>query len=336
MKTGRKRAGDLADNKQRRRRARFSIRAILVLTTTVAVLLGILFGVVVPRAQRQQAAVERLDELYYSYTYSPGLEEASAPEWAVRMLGHDFFCAVTSVRAGVNNNPFGEFGFQLDLEPLRDLRDIEKLELDFHIGPGDDQTLDFDLSPVGSCSRLREINIELRPNSSGWENLDLSPLSSCNALEVIAIDAVDYHEHMFVTFGRCRSLTSIKLVHADVQGEWLSHLRSAESLENIELENTEFVVNYDAWKLGANRKLVPANDGSPLFHLHETSASTRADDFPEAELEQWLNEILPGVKVLEEFKARGLGAGGGFGGGAPAAPGAVPAGGGGIGNGPKN
>ncbi|MEM7455440.1 MAG: hypothetical protein AAF456_13900 [Planctomycetota bacterium] len=302
------------EKRNRQRRFKFSLRAALLLTTLFAVMLGCVFGFWVPRSQRQQQAVKRLEELGYGYSYSPDPEDSRVPNWLMEKLGPDYFCEVTEIRAYVTEQHYGLEKISLELGFLEILDDVERFVGHFDI-PGPASEGAYDLEPLADLPMLREVDIKFDSSAKTWSQFDLAPLSQCSSLESVRLTSDGYTEQMFLHLGQCDQIKEVKLRKANVPVDWLKHLLDSSSLERIVLENTEFGINFDAWDLDNDGKLIPGASDLPLFVLCRTNQSTRTADFPLDQFELWLDGEFSGIEFEEEFGPDPM-IGGGFGGGA--------------------
>ena len=150
---------------------RFSLRAALILLTII----GVFAGWFTNRVHQQKKAIAWIESLggdaIYRYQ-SPSAGKQTAPTWAVRLFGIDYFATIETVNLKAAHYRSG--GEEVDLSPLRGLPCLRKLCLT--------GTRIKDITPLSSLRNLTDLNLGITNVSnvmplkhlSKLANLDLS------------------------------------------------------------------------------------------------------------------------------------------------------------------
>jgi hypothetical protein len=156
----------------------FSIRALLILTTGVAILMALpLSRAVVQKRGRDWVATQK-GRVSFSHNYNPATDtwdhkaKLHAPDWLIGALGIDFFDSVDTV---VLDNTEVK-----DLSPIIDLRSLRYLAIIIEI----DDNLDF--SPLAELPKLRHLHLD-------YTNISAERLAKLRALlPHVHVDATNH------------------------------------------------------------------------------------------------------------------------------------------------
>lgn len=200
--------------KNGRKWLRFSLRTALLVFTLVAVWLAWL----VPRIQKQRAAVQWMEgfgrTVYYSHMRKPkGQRDAPVPQWLIDIFGIDTFATIDMV--WLDDRPVG------DISLVRNLPNVNHFEL-----TNGEVT---DVSPLSGLTKLKHVAISQNQVS------DIRPLADLVNLERF------YAYKTFISdlkpLSKLHKLENVILSQTRVHD--LSHLSDLTQLYNLELRETK-------------------------------------------------------------------------------------------------
>jgi hypothetical protein len=202
----------------RRRWLRYSLRSLLLVTTALAVALGVWVG----RAQRQRRALERVEALGGSYAYVPRAGSPDWRSWIGRRLGQHYVERVDYVQLT------GSRAKDEDLEHLSALSGLRSLALQStsitHEG----------LAHVAAIDSLEALYV----GDTQITDAGLAHLRGLSHLREISFWKADVTDDGLVHLREMTSLRWLSLDSTDVTDAGLAHLRTMTWLEQLDLSNT--------------------------------------------------------------------------------------------------
>ena len=227
---------DASTRRPKRRWFQFSLRTLLIVVTALAVWLGLR----VDRANRQQEAVEAIEDqggdVYYDYqqkpaaksvwgltyvdkTYSSQVDPPGA-EWLRQLVGERFF--VTPVTVMISRQP------TICLTPLRDLPHLEEVRL------SDTELSDFDVANLAHLKKLRFLSITWSRSSEGGPQ-DFSFLSHLTELEWLQIAGCRFSEAGLEHLKHAGKLQTLHVPDHQISDDGLASLEHLSNLEVLGL-----------------------------------------------------------------------------------------------------
>jgi hypothetical protein len=227
---------DASRRRPKRRWLQFSLRTLFIVVTVLAVWLGLR----VDRANRQQHAVEAIEdqggEFYYDYQQTPAAKsvwgtplvqesyssQADPPgtKWLRQLVGERFF--VTPVKLVIFRQP------AVCLAHLRDLPHLEEVWL------GDTELSDYDVANLAHLKKLRSLSI-VGPRSSQGGPQDFSFLSHLNELEWLQIAYCPFSDEDMAHLKHAGKLRTLHLPDHQISDDGLASLESLSNLEDLGL-----------------------------------------------------------------------------------------------------
>ena len=298
--------------KSRPRFFRWSLRYFLLFFT----LISISSGWWITRAQKQKAAVAKIQEIGGDVEYST----SNSAEWLSDLIGVDYVQTVTKVEfRGIYEN-MESFDIEKLTAAVKQLSSCRSLSLQLR-GITDEQLVK--LQPLSGQLEeisLREVSYDLSAAGikafENWPKLklldydcsggdpDFSALLTCPQLESIKFSSLYLKKDDFQKLASCRNLKFISLWRCSFQGELLRELNKPnvklEGLSLMDCYPVPFVGSWTINKAGERIDLEPMSfnfqSGSPKFRYPQRHIPGDKD-FPNEEYEKWKKEILPRVDV---------------------------------------
>jgi hypothetical protein len=300
----------------RRFRFRYSLRTAGVLVTLFCIWLGWHAN----RARHQRIAVEQLHSIRATVVYDRQVGELYVPSWIRTKIGDDFFLNVVEVRlhdyrVGRQSLPLPPSQIDLAVDAMRYLPRLRQVTFN-HTQIRDEDLQRF--APLASqveslyfnefhgrltgdgirylarWPRLRELTV----HGNSLNKASLKYLVDLPALEVFGWGRGNLDETAFAALSQCKQLERLQIFMCWFEGISLAKLQSAKRLKAVTLHNCG---PQSAWPGG----LLVGDPSSPLPNyqfrpIDEFSEDVLHDpDKQYRKYHDWLDKILPGVKISE-------------------------------------
>lgn len=216
--------------RDQRRDFRFSIRALLILITCLAILLGIQAGRIKRQREAVQWVIRQGGQVSYDWQFDENdrrqeTGEPNGPRWLRKLVGDECFQTVLAVTLHETHVedltpliPLQRLKWlHLSGNPIRDLAPLSCLPSLMRLGIGD--TLVTDLSPIGDLKNLTTLY------AMGTQVSDLTPLAALPKLETVNLTDTPVTE--ISPLAACKSLTAVLIPSGQVPDEEIAKLRES-------------------------------------------------------------------------------------------------------------
>ncbi len=296
---------------------RFSLRAVGLLMTAVAVALGAWSAT----ARRQRLAVEKLQSLNASVRYSKWPEDLHVPLWLRDWMGNDYFLtaeevALSDLENGGKSVPLPPEQLDMAVQAMRQLPHVRAITFNNTRLPEEELVR---LTPLSEQIESIYINdpwehmtgTGLR-HLAGWPRLkdldlytgvvgrkSLEYLKELPALEKLCITG-ELDEAAFEEIAKCERLKNLMLTACSFDGKSLEKLRSAKSLIVLNLHNMTRKTFGVTWTTDHATRITTE---SPPTHYYFRTAGTLENwedqRHRDPNYRDWLDHILPGVEIYQ-------------------------------------